>query len=97
MQSVSSRIWTRVAVSMSYDDNHYTTGTYIMKQNSFPSGLLCVCVLVLISSTLSKLIWSVKYTLLKFWDKTSIHHDLLWLLISHKTSDIIVEVSKFEL
>ena len=27
MQSVSSRIWTRVAVSISYDDNHYTTGT----------------------------------------------------------------------
>ena len=26
MQSVSSRIWTRVAVSNSYDDNHYTTG-----------------------------------------------------------------------
>ena len=26
-QSVSSRIWTRVAVSISYDDNHYTTGT----------------------------------------------------------------------
>ena len=25
MQSVSSRIWTRVAVSTSYDDNHYTT------------------------------------------------------------------------
>ena len=29
MQSVSSRIWTRVAVSISYDDNHYTTGTSI--------------------------------------------------------------------
>ena len=29
MQSVSSRIWTRVAVSISYDDNHYTTGTYM--------------------------------------------------------------------
>ena len=28
MQSVSSRIWTRVAVSNSYDDNHYTTGTF---------------------------------------------------------------------
>ena len=28
IQSVSSRIWTRVAVSISYDDNHYTTGTY---------------------------------------------------------------------
>ena len=27
MQSVLSRIWTRVAVSNSYDDNHYTTGT----------------------------------------------------------------------
>ena len=29
MQSVTSRIWTRVAVSISYDDNHYTTGTSI--------------------------------------------------------------------
>ena len=27
MQSVSSRIWTRVAVCISYDDNHYTMGT----------------------------------------------------------------------
>ena len=27
MLSVSSRIWTRVAVSISSDDNHYTTGT----------------------------------------------------------------------
>ena len=27
MQSVSCRIWTCVAVSISYDDNHYTTGT----------------------------------------------------------------------
>ena len=27
MQSVSSRIWTRVAVSISYEDNHNTTGT----------------------------------------------------------------------
>ena len=25
MQSVSSRIWTRVAVFISYDDNNYTT------------------------------------------------------------------------
>ena len=28
MQSVSSRIWTHVAVSIFYDDNHYTTGTF---------------------------------------------------------------------
>ena len=27
MQSVSSRIWTCVTMSISYDDNHYTTGT----------------------------------------------------------------------
>ena len=27
MQSASSRIWTRVAVYISYDDNHYTSGT----------------------------------------------------------------------
>ena len=27
MQSASSRIWTRVTVSISYNDNHYTTGT----------------------------------------------------------------------
>ena len=27
MQSVSSKIWTRVVVSISYNDNHYTTGT----------------------------------------------------------------------
>ena len=26
MQSAPSRIWTRVAVSISYDDNYYTTG-----------------------------------------------------------------------
>ena len=30
MQSVSSRIWTRVAVSISYDYNDYTTGTSMM-------------------------------------------------------------------
>ena len=29
MQSVSSRIWTRVTVSISYDDNNYTTGTSV--------------------------------------------------------------------
>ena len=29
MQSASSRIWARVAVSISYDDNNYTRGTSI--------------------------------------------------------------------
>ena len=31
MQSFSSRIWTRAAVSISYGDNDYTTGTAIDK------------------------------------------------------------------
>ena len=31
MQLVSARIWTRVAVSISYDDNHYTMGTMEMQ------------------------------------------------------------------
>ena len=41
MQSVRSRIWTRVAISISYDDNDYTTGTSLkkksidIKQNSY--------------------------------------------------------------
>ena len=30
MQSVSSRFWTRVAVSISCNDNHYTTGTFLL-------------------------------------------------------------------
>ena len=30
MKSVSSRIWTRVAVTISYNDNQYTTGTSII-------------------------------------------------------------------
>ena len=34
MQSVSSRVWTCVAVSISYDDNHYTTGTSIKQDKS---------------------------------------------------------------
>ena len=39
MQSVSSRIWTRITASNSYDDNHYTTGTSIKaKETQFLPG-----------------------------------------------------------
>ena len=31
MHSVAFKIWTRVAVSISYDDNHYTTGTSLFQ------------------------------------------------------------------
>ena len=35
MQSVSFKSWTRVAVSISYDDNHYITGTvYLFKSDT---------------------------------------------------------------
>ena len=33
MQSVSSRIWTRIAVFISYGDNDYTTGTSMVVDN----------------------------------------------------------------
>ena len=36
MQSVRSRIWTRVAVSISCDDNHYTIGTSNFVFNETP-------------------------------------------------------------
>ena len=35
MQSVSSRIWTRVAVSISYDDKHCTTGTSLLNTQHY--------------------------------------------------------------
>ena len=41
MQSVSSSIWTRVAVSISYDDNYYTTST-----STYIYMCVCVCVCV---------------------------------------------------
>ena len=42
MQSVSSRIWTCVAVSISYDDKHYTTSSstgHDMTQGQFLNGV----------------------------------------------------------
>ena len=46
MQSVSSRIWTRVAVSIFYDDNYYTTGaskTYLVYKYVSVSVSACIC------------------------------------------------------
>ena len=39
MQSVSFRIWTHVAVSISYDDNHYTTGTSVIWLEVFQTNI----------------------------------------------------------
>ena len=49
MHSVSSRILTRVAMSISYDDNDYTTGTSMylimmsVKQGVFKYHFLSLC------------------------------------------------------
>ena len=44
MQSVSSRIWTRVAMSISYDNNHYTMGTSFFLCNAHRIFDVLVCV-----------------------------------------------------
>ena len=60
MQSVSSRIWTRVAVSISYDDNHYTKSTSYIKEINNKSKF---CHVLEIWST----IWQHWVLLLKSW------------------------------
>ena len=57
MQSVSSRIWTRVAVSIFYDDNHYTTTTSIF-MHSKKQFQVCVCVCVCVCVRARKLFLS---------------------------------------
>ena len=37
MQAVLSRIWTRVTVSISHDDNHCSTGIYIYQEDAMES------------------------------------------------------------
>ena len=50
MQSVSSRIRTRVAVSISYDDNHYTTPYYVMVIEPVSDGIANVAISILIGN-----------------------------------------------
>ena len=62
MQSISSRIWTRVTVSISYDDNHYTTGTS--------------SVLYMTLNNLALKIWNVEYPL--HFHCSQAHSDPKW-------------------
>ena len=56
MQSASSRIWTRVTVSISYDDNHHTTGSSIETiEFSVNNSALARLKLVLLSKYLFKI------------------------------------------
>ena len=71
MQSVSSGIWTRVAVSISYDDNYYTTGTSMylfisicfiyQRFLEYPDYILCRGIRPFLDSeALVRLYWRVK-------------------------------------
>ena len=53
MQSVSSRIWTRVAVSNSYGDNHYTTGTSLAGLMLYNYGMIFLYKLFFVNYILS--------------------------------------------
>ena len=59
MQSVSSRIWTRIAVSISCEDNHYTTGTY--RQSCARPEHRTTCFLVALLPVILSLLVSVGY------------------------------------
>ena len=50
MQSASSRIWTRVAVSIPYDDNHFTTGT----STNMDMRLMVISIIIRVLGTISK-------------------------------------------
>ena len=41
-QTISSRIWTHVAVFILYDDNHYTKWAYFFKKKYVHTGIICV-------------------------------------------------------
>ena len=62
MQSVRSRIWTLVAVSISSDDNHYTTGTTLYNRNEIVQAVVdsIELVNVLKHSTLLYIIYDLK-------------------------------------
>ena len=65
MQPISSRIWTRVAVFISYDDNHYTTGTSI-KLTMLLLYILCYdWPIFMISGSNEQLRQQLEYTVLK--------------------------------
>ena len=61
MQSVKSRIWTRVAVSISCDDNHYTTGTSNIFLYIDSPALITLVVYINITYSL----WIVPFTIIK--------------------------------
>ena len=73
MQTASHRVWTQVAMSISYNDNHYTTSTYKINQVNTKKKELKTYVSSLISKNLKKTRASVWFGLKVLWksiDKT---------------------------
>ena len=79
MQSFSSRIWTRVTVSISYDDNNYTTGTSLhhrhlhcaltsFKHHFFVSEDGIICYKNVGYDFMEKFPWSTLAEEAKYWD-----------------------------
>ena len=63
MQSVQSKIWTRVAVSVSYDDNYYTTVVFVSYVCTLDGLIKCALVVrvgSLLNVVFEKLILKVK-------------------------------------
>ena len=72
MQSVSSRIWTRIVVFNSYDDNHYTTGTSMIK-------------MIIIREPV--VLWTMLYRLTIEWTSKKAHRvTSTWTLLENKKS-----------
>ena len=64
MRSVSSRIWTRVAVSISYDDNQYTTGTSIYGNSTVNERSYRRLFSLFQFTTTCCLLWVIAYTII---------------------------------
>ena len=91
MQSVSSRIWTRVAVSISYDDNHYITGTctsWYLSEAFCPKISVKVRVKLRTTQTI-QMGWMGPMVMTKVWQRRSL---ILIILKEKKTPEFFREI-----
>ena len=65
MQSASSRIWTRVDVSISYDDNHYTTSCSLASSQASPFWGRILFYLIIFRPHLQIALWVKTATILR--------------------------------
>ena len=87
MQSVSSRIWTRIAESTSCDDNHYTMGTSTM---GFLPGHACLVGLNLLLGAKNIPKWNAK-KITHFCDSHVWVSIFVWISLTHTHIKIIAQ------